>query len=225
MAAITFINSNSARSSDGNTVTSGAVSMSGANFCTISVSFAKSVVPTITDSTSATWNARTQYDTGSISNAVRIYYANLTGNASHTFTLTCTACFPSGEMLCFSGVKTSTPYDTENGTASTGVTSLQPGSITPSEDNTVVISGLSYSAASSPAIDSSFSTPVTADHRAAMNYGSSGAYKIQTTAAAVNPTWSSIASSDVAATQASFKSEPAGSGPASGSLSMMGMGK
>ena len=192
------------------TFTTGNLDTSGADLIVIIFShLAANGDTAISDNQGNSYTARTQYDSGA--NAERLYYKQApTTSTTHTFTSTLSLQYGSMVVLAFSGSAT-TPYNTENGATTTGTT-LQPGSITPSEDNCVVVAGLSAGATGTYAIDSGFSTVYQVNYSGGVNYGVAAAYKIQTTAAAVNPTFSGFGFSTDAATQASFKAVAASSG-------------
>ena len=122
---------------------------------------------------------------------------------------------PSLAVKAFSGVQ-ATPFDQENGATLTSAgTSHQPGSVTPSEANELVVTGIGFASEateSNVTIDSSFlpgtmvidvdwSQVTDGDH-----FGSALAYKIQSSASAENPTWTWTGSNRAVAAIATFKS-------------------
>jgi len=173
-----------------NNPTTGSLDTTGATFLVVTTSYGGS--PTgVTDSKGNTWTARTAYTNTGIS--TRIYYVNSnTPNVGtgHTFTLNGTGIAGAINVLAFSG-GAAVPYDTENGANSTSTSTLQTGSVTPSEDNCVLITGLTggntYGGAGT--IDLGFSITDNSPLTGGSNYGSAAAYLIQTTATARNPTW------------------------------------
>lgn len=154
---------------------------------------------TITDSKSNTWTDLSEY-TAANGNKVKIsYVVNPTVGSGHTFTAT--GNLPGLCAMAFSGVKTSSPFDQANGAVTVGGT-LQPGSVTPSENGELLITGVSNDTSATAAINSSFTGLVQVDTIAM-------AYKVQTTAGAENPTWSNLGGgSSVAAAIATFKVAP-----------------
>lgn len=209
-AAITFVNSCTGRAAaGGDTFTTGQCNMAGSDLLVMcSIGF-RSVMRTVSDSSTNTWNARTEYSTAG-NGSVQIHYAtNATSTSTQTFTTTCTGCYSSLVVMGFSGSNLSAPYDnTENGAVddTTTVTTMQPGQITPSENNTVVAACLTFAAVSTITINSGFSTVFQENFNAGENFAAAGAYLIQTTAAAVNPTFADIATGgQLAASQAPFK--------------------
>lgn len=184
--------------------TTSAVDTTGANLIVVAIgSYVPNGAAAITDSKSNTWTALTAR--ASTNARVRLYYTVPSSVGSgHTFTSTATGAFPFCSVVVMSGAHAS-PFDQESGGNAASGTSSQPGSITPSENNCVLITGLNFYTGNTATINSSFT-------RQATNYGVSNnlaggiAYKIQTTAGAENPTWSWTGSAENATAMASFKS-------------------
>jgi hypothetical protein len=188
---------------DVTTVTSDAIDTSGATFIAVAVSHYLNPSGALSDSKGNTWNARTTYGSGTY--FITEYWCRPTSVGSgHTFTVAALAStYPAIAIMAFSGGEAS-PYDTENGVANASFTTLQPGSITPSQNNCLVVSAISWSSATTCSINGGFSTPQFVKN------GSGGlwvgqSYLIQTTAAAANPTWTLDGVNSGAATSASFK--------------------
>jgi hypothetical protein len=109
-------------------------------------------------------------------------------------------------VAAFSGVIASSPFDVENGTGSSSASSLQPGSIMPSQNNKLVIAAVASGNNGSPfSINGGF-TKNEDEPGAGNTFDVAMAYLIQTSAAAANPTWTASATVDIAAAIASFKS-------------------
>jgi hypothetical protein len=139
---------------------------------------------TFSDSQSNTWTALTTQ-----ANTVdgRLYYVfNPAVNASHTFS--CNGIFPTVYVLAFSGAATS-PFDQQNGTAIGSGTTIQPGSVTPTEDNELIVVGLATNGDITAAIDGGFTIAQSRDNTGT-GFAGAIAYLIQTTATAANPQWS-----------------------------------
>jgi hypothetical protein len=210
--SIAVVSHTVALSSNGNNVTTGGIDTLAADLLIVVVSTFGNGTVTVSDSQGHTWTPRTHYGT-STDARVRIYYAAApTGHASHTFTVTATGLFPGVAVLAVSGADTSSPYDVENGAGTTlGVTTFAPGSVTPSVDNELLVTGLaSYSAAVS-SIDSGFTIADSATYNGNA-LTTALAYKIQTSAGAENPTWTVAASSVGSRNIATFKAAAAGGG-------------
>jgi hypothetical protein len=205
-AAIAHVVSTSAGSASGTTVTTSSVNTTGANLLVVAVTYyGNTTDPVLSDSKGNTWTGLTAREQSGTTMSVRLYYCVPTSVGSgHTFTAgPGGTSYPTISVSAFSGAAAS-PYDQETGAATAGsVTSFQPGSITPSENNCVLVTGVS-TGGTSHGVDSSFNATAT-DNVGAQHLGGGIAYKIQTTAGAENPTWSWATSSSKASAMASFK--------------------
>lgn len=193
--------------------TTSSVDSTGGNIVIVAVaSYQSSAAPTVSDSKGNTYTALTE-QVAAGSHRVQLFYAaNATVGSGHTFTVTGSTTYSSISVNVFSGAKTTSPFDVQNG-ANGGATSLATGSVTPSENDEVVVAGIALdSAPSSLTINSGFSTPSVAYFAGGSAYGVGSAYIIQTTAGATNPTWSWTGSSGQAAAIATFKVATGGSG-------------
>jgi hypothetical protein len=114
--------------------------------------------------------------------------------------------YPAIAVAAFSGSHAA-PFDQENQNNGVAAT-IQPGSITPAQDNELIISGFTPEGAmGGPAsINEGMTIADQIDATGGSNVGIAIAYKTQTTAAAINPTWTVFASAlTCAAVIASFK--------------------
>jgi len=195
----------SAAATNAATATTGGVDTTGANFLVVVLSYYTSgSAPVVSDSKSNTWNALTAEVNGAVT--VQIFYSVPSSvGASHTFSVA-TSSFNSIIAMAFSGANATQGTPQESG-ASASTASLQPGSITPAEDNELVIVGAGTQDEENDtfAIDSGFTLAESNSHTAGVNFGGAAGYKIQTTAAAVNPAVSWTTSVVSAARMASFK--------------------
>jgi len=179
----------------------------GADALFVVLPYYKSAGANLSDSKGNTWVQLTKYEEASSNSAIVIYYASaftgsFTVGTSHTFTTT--SHFGAICLIAVSGARTATSAtDQQNGT--TGGASANPqstGSITPSVDNCLVLTGFYQAAAgSAPTIPSGYTSIGTWATGTAFLGGA--AYKIQTTATATNPSWvpgnaGSIFATDVA---------------------------
>jgi hypothetical protein len=114
----------------------------------------------------------------------------------HTFTLTGSTQLSAISVFAFSGIA-SNPLDVQNGANSTsGGTTFQPGSITPGTSKEVIAACFGQFAPGATAtVNSSFTGLQQAAAVNSVNYGIAEAYLIQSTAGAVNPTFTLTASS------------------------------
>jgi hypothetical protein len=212
--AIALVSSVAAGSSDGGTFTTGAIDTTGANLLVLCISwYDAETAPTISDSKSNTWTPRTAY-TGALGGSVsRIYYAENPGSVggSHTFTATGATKYASIGILAFSGAATASVYDGENGATLLSSATIQPGSVTPSVDNEVLVSCLGRVAAFT-SVGSSFVGELSVDYGGGTHFGLNVAYKIQTSAGAENPLWTCGGAGTLSAAMAAFKAGGGGGG-------------
>lgn len=182
---ITIIASDIVGSSDGSNVTSSSLNSTGATALIAIVSFySGGGSPTLADSKGNTWTALTLRNGGTPNG--RIYYClSPTVGTGHTFTVTGSGTIlPVLAVFAFSNVGS---FDQENGATGFALT-LQTGSITPPTDNAVLVTFLSSQTNGADSVDSGFTLLGAIGNNA--NHISLGvAYKIQTTATAVNPEW------------------------------------
>jgi hypothetical protein len=209
-----------AGSSSTTDVTTGAINTTGANLVVACVINYEPDSATLADSKSNTWTPRTIQS--SAATEVQLYYfAGGTVGTNHTFTATCSGtCYPVIVVAAFSGAH-ATPYDQENGANTGSDTSVQTGSVTPSENNELLFSCLSGNDTGSLTINSGFTITDDVPYEGGQHFTGGGAYLIQGTASAVNPTWSWVNTTDVAVSIATFKSSGGGAVPRFG---LMGVG-
>jgi len=183
-----------AASAAGNGFTTSAIDTSGADLIVLSIGYYNGInTATVSDSKSNTWTALTQR-VATNNCAHRLFYcASPTVGTGHTFTLTGNSTFGAMQVQAFSGAAAS-PYVSENGATAGSGTSLQTGSLTPAENNALLVSGACIREAANPgdtlSINSSFSISDSQIGVASQNLGSAMAYKIQEARGAENPTWS-----------------------------------
>lgn len=166
--------------------TTGAFTTTGATLLVASVSCVGTNAITLSDSKGNTWTALTRR-TGPSTHSHQIFYvASATVGAGHTVTVSGTGIYASVVVVAFAGAG---GFDVQNGaTASGGTTTLATGSITPSGNGAVVLTGLCQSGTTV----TSLTPTMTQTHVP----GSSGVYVaatvgwlVQGTAAAINPSW------------------------------------
>lgn len=213
--AYTHLVSTAKESADTNSVTTNAVDTSGADLLVVECAFLSFTSPTFSDSKGNTWNGPLSHDSGT--SVSQLFWTKPTSVGSgHTFTLSGTACFPSIAASAFSGSSAS-PLDQTNGAqGSGGLNNLQTGSVTPGEDNELIVTGIAANtvASNTITIDSGFTigAQVTSD----TNISVAIAYIIETTATAKNPSWDVTPSgtmTDAATEIATFKVSSGGGGP------------
>lgn len=191
-----------------NTFSTSAIDTTGATLIVCHVtSFA---ARTLSDSASNTWTALTIKTSANGTSGQLYYCANPTTSATHTFTLTGTAFYGTLGVHCFSGTATTSAFDAENGNNAGSGTTVQPGSITPSQDGEVIVTGVCWKTTGTGTI--TISDSMVKDSNAGgggVNYAGGIASLIQTTAAAINPTWTESFSDSSLSTIACFKAAAA----------------
>jgi hypothetical protein len=140
---------------------------------------------TLTDSAGNTWTRIAQPGPANNQQWAEMYYShNPTTSASHTFSYS--GGYAAMEAQAFSGSASGAVLDQSNSAVTTGG---QPGSITPTHDNELVVASWSSDASSNPTISSPYTITDSDLWNGGVTYGSAMAYAVQTTAAATNPTW------------------------------------
>lgn len=190
-----------------NTVTTAGVNASGANFSVIGASWYNAGGLgsfTVSDSNANVYTPLTQQIGNTVQYARLWYSQGGVYGSGMTFTAAGdVTCFPSVYGAAFSGVHAS-PFDAENGNTTSSATSLSCGSVTPSEDNCLIVAFGGLYTASGISIDQGF-TALTQNYGAGTNLAAGGGYLIETAAAAKNPTWSWTTAERAAAVIAVFK--------------------
>lgn len=186
-----------------------AIDTTGANLLVVVVSsYYGAAAPTLTDSNGNTWTSVDHFvGSGAATNRLQMYYCiGGTVGAGHTVTCTISGAYGSVAFAGYSGVASTTPLDQHTINGVGGATSVQAGSVTPSEANEVVIVGLGYqTAAATASIDGGFTKRVNDNPQSGVSFGVALGDLIQTTATAANPTWSWTGAGDAAAVIATFK--------------------
>lgn len=195
-----------------NSVTTSAIDTTGSKLLVVITTQFGAVLGTLTDSATGcaspcnTWTKLTTQDIAGTSSSAIYYAANPTVGANHVFVISGSAIYPGIAVAGFSGVKTSSPRDQENGAVGVAATSRTTGAVVPTENGELLVTGLGdTTGASSITINSGFTITGTVAYNAGSSFGQSLAYFVQGTAASINPTWSWSASNTVAATIATFK--------------------
>lgn len=169
---------------------------------------------TVSDSKVNTWTALTQWGLAGDEGAQLYYAKNATVGAGHTFTTSGANSFSPVAVLALAGGDLTAPFDVENGTHVLSTT-IQPGSITPGSNNEIVICGYGGDDTGTAvhSIDSGFTKVEDIAFVGGNSFSIALGYIIQTTAGAVNPTWSGPGSNfTIASGIASFKAATGGGG-------------
>jgi hypothetical protein len=193
-----------------NTFTTSAINCTGANFIVLSFSGIIPNYATYSDSSSNSYTSLTKYLGGVQTNGynyqVISYTASVaTVSSSQTFTATGTGIGGTLTVSCWSGMATSSVFqtgtDSGSNNTSASLTSIQPGNITPSGP-TLVITGLSWATATAASINDSFT--ITDQMYNISSYDGAMAYLVQASGSAIDPTWS-FSSTFAATCIAAFK--------------------
>lgn len=162
----------------------------------------------LTDSKSNTWNLLGYISQGATRNML-FYSIPTSVGSGHTFSNTGTTNFSSIAVAAFSG---NAPFIITDvlSKAAASATTVAPGSITPTQDSELIVCSCAFSGTGSTpiSIDDSFTETNELDFNSGVSYGSGLAYKVQTTAAASNPTWTKTGATPFVSIQASFKLSP-----------------
>ena len=175
-----------------NSGTSGSINTTGANLLVACVSWhATGPQPVLHDSKNNSWTQAVQ-STDYWDYHLRLYYSvPASVGSDHTFTVDGQGSQTSIHVMAWSGA-TAAPLDQTIAKGSTG-TSNQPGPVTPSQGNEVLISCLTNTGDSSESrtIDDGFTIAGQKGRLGDPIYATSiaGAYSVQTTAQTANPTW------------------------------------
>jgi hypothetical protein len=190
--------------------TSAAIDTSGADFLVAAVIYDSRATPTFTDSKGNTWTAG--FAQTNISNAsCQPYWCNPTSKGTG-HTVACggpSSQFSSVYFAAFSGALQGTPKDQAISNVDTSST-CQPGSLTPTENNELVICICAFGVVGNPSIAGGGMILLDKNGLSAgAFYGGGLAYVVQSAAAAINPTWTFPGPSASAAESVSFKSPAA----------------
>lgn len=210
-----FVNSTNAGCTGSCTATTAGMNTTGSTLC-VAVANEFSTDPagaTMSDSNGNSWHHLTTRNNINNGMEMVIWYAwdhggtPLSVGAGQTFSLVGTS-YPGISVSCYTGTQVSSdPFDVQNGAITSSGTTIQPGSITPSVDNEVVVTGSDELVANitSWSINSSYAIRSQFEYNG--NINANVADITQGTAGATNPTWtSSNASASHTAVIASFKS-------------------
>jgi hypothetical protein len=188
---------------------SAAVNMTGVKLFVVCVEYyvGASTPPTLSDSQSNTWSIRTQYN-GANSSIAFYYLISPSVSSTQTITLTtgggATNFFGQGQIMGFTEAGTPT-IDSPLTSATGTTTTIQPGSRTPAQINSLIVTcnGDGYTGTTSVTSPAGFTT-VDGTPNGGSNVGGWNAWAQQTTAVAVNPTWTATGSASAADNNASM---------------------
>lgn len=212
--AIAIVAGTSVSANSFTTATTSAVDTTGCTLLIAVIScFSTGGAAVFSDSKSNTWTKLTLRDSGNTTNLIA-YAQNPTVGSGHTFSGTSGTFFGSICVSGFSGTATTSVFDQQNGATTAGATTLATGSVTPSANNELIIASAGSASVGQPyTIGSGFTIAV--QDPGGSSYPSGLAYLIQTSASAINPTWTFNASAEAEACIATFKAPAAAAGVSS----------
>lgn len=194
---------------DGTGACSVTINTTGATLLTAVVTeyFADATVPSLN---TGTWSSSSNFTQNSANVSIR-YLASPTQSGTLAINMTGGSAQTTVFIQSWSGTETGSVLQGSIIGASVADTTIQPGSVTPVADGYLVLTGMATTSLPTGAfsIDSGF-TIADERHSVSVEYGGA-AYLLQSTAAAVNPTWTLAASGpvDATATIAVFKASAA----------------
>lgn len=199
----TKIASVGASSAAGGNITTAGINTTGADFIAAHVAdYAGEVnAAVVTDSNGNTYTPQTAASDSTLTRSRwHFCFAPIVG-AGHTFTASsASTVFPSIQVIAFSG---GLAYDQIATALGSGVTSRQPGSLTPPSNNALFLVGICFDGTTGTvSINSGFTKEVENPYVVSNAFGGAVAYFIQGTAGALNPTWSWTNSVTVATSMA-----------------------
>lgn len=173
-----------------------------------------------------TWTGLTVQTLSSLYSTRLFYAKNLTTSTTHYFRGTGTSTYSSIQVAVFSGVDLTTPFDQENGTVNGAFTTAQPGAVTPTNANSLVVSGITQETnASTLTINGTWAITDQIGEVGGTVSGGALAYNIQSGGpSSDNPTWTSSIATLGALTIASFNPTAAAAAGAHG-FPLVGAGR
>jgi hypothetical protein len=190
----TLVANTSAGSVGGGDITTSGIDTSGANLLVVYVSWYPGATANVavSDSKGNTWIPLTaiQSSPGGPTKGQLFYCVPTSVGSAHTFTSAGIGTFSSIFVQAFSGMNAS-PFDVENGTGQTFTSStIQPGSVTPSSNNSVIITGWGCSQDyTNLTIDLDWTLTDKISAVGGNHLAGGIAYKLLPVLAATNPTW------------------------------------
>jgi len=198
----------------GNGATTSGVDTTGADLIVLAITgvSTKVDIAAVSDSNSNTWTGLTASSANSGGAKTRLFYClNPTVGSGHTFTLSTTGIYSGIIAQAFSGAANSSVFDQENSLVTASATSANTGSITPTENNEMIVfAGPGGNAASYLSSSSVGTVTQSTTGNSGQDYSVGAGYYVQTTAAAINPTLTANQSTPWAAVIASFKGAASG---------------
>lgn len=202
-ATFAFVDGAAAGASGGTPPTTSAIDTSGAGLIVAVIATSGLTTGAFGDSKGNTWSELTE--ASSSINSRIVYCANPNVGSGHTFTVNGgSSPFASIAVAAFSGGAAS-PFDASTQSSGSSASPSAGSGITPAQNDELVIAAVGTGGGVIDAIDGGFNISDKSDFLDAHHYGAGLAYLIQTSAAAVDPTWTLSASANWSASIACFK--------------------
>lgn len=183
-----------------------AIDTTGATLIVVTVT-GSNTSPSLADSKSNTWTRIELQNSGANATSAMYYAVSPTVGAGHTFTATET--FSMIFVQAWSGNSLVSPLDQHTSHTSPSGSTFQPGSITPLQPNELVLSSGfcgNTTGGGIPSVNSGMTAVDGLAGAGGSNYGGGAmAYIVQTSAVAINPTWTCVGSVVGSTIIASFK--------------------
>lgn len=164
-----------------------------ADFIAALVATYTSAPATLLDSKSNSWNALTSRTGGGV--RVTLYWVvpGSKVDVAHTFTASGNGSYSVVEVMAFSGVDQTTPFNSGSDVGATGGFPRQTGSLTVN-DGDLAITGAGADGGSGWAVDSGFSIQDSVSYTGGTCFGGAFAYLIKSGTGALNPQWTGVGS-------------------------------
>lgn len=209
-------------------VTTTAVDSSGSTAAVLFTAYQQNTL-TISDSKSNTYTNLTQMCNAGASVCIRVsYVCGGTYGTGHTATAAGANTYPAAVFIPLSGTLTTGCSDGESAGAdgNSATTSLQPGTLTPSQNDGIVLTGCAYLLNHGSASADGGFTLVRQLAGDGVNFDGIAVFSlIQSAAAATNPTITWNNGTNVACISAAFKVAAGGGGAGAGARLLVGVGK
>lgn len=218
-AAITLVDHACGLGTTSNNATTADINTTGANLIVMGVvSYSAGdggTSYTVSDNKGNSWTISSNSSASSQARVRMGFTIPTSVGSSHHFTASMVNAGSYYMVVCvsaWSAASSVSVFDQENGATAGSGTSLATGSITPTENNEVVVTMVGPTTANTLTINSGYTATDVVNYLPGTHLAGGMAYLVQTSAGATNPTWSWTSSSDVAARIASFKATPVAGG-------------
>lgn len=201
-SGFSLLSNTSCQSSGGANCTTSAINCTGASLITAGISLGSNPGG-VTDSSGNTYTDGVSTG-GAVRNSIW-YVISPVVTSSMTFTSNASGNYPTLNVACWSAGTTPIVDQHNSANTSSPTSTFQPGSVTPTVNNELIISSIAYDISDVSSIDSSFTITNHSAYSNSNSYGGAMAYLVQSTAASVNPTWTMTSNNDINATILSFK--------------------